>query len=107
MLLFFGLMIIASMTYNTLGEPEMTRDVQITTNGIEMSDPTPNPNYISGVKRTIYEFFVDFLPTGQGLQMWQLKIGNSVRMLLSSIVITILTTLAFHFFSFFFLFKQI
>ena len=25
MLLFFGLMIIASMTYNTLGEPEMTR----------------------------------------------------------------------------------
>ncbi len=93
MLLFFGLMIIASMTYNTLGEPEMTRDVQITTNGIEMSDPTPNPNYISGVKRTIYEFFVDFLPTGQGLQMWQLKIGNSVRMLLSSIVITILTTL--------------
>ena len=46
-------MIIASMTYNTLGEPEMTRDVQITTNGIEMSDPTPNPNYISGVNTPI------------------------------------------------------
>ena len=93
MLLFLGLLVFASITYNALGEPEMTSGVNITTNGIEMSEPAPNPNYVRGAKRMIYEFIVDFLPTGQGLQMWQVKIGNSARMLLSSIAITVLTTL--------------
>lgn len=92
-LLFFGLMFFASMTYNALQEPEMTSGVQLTANGIEMSDPTQNPKYISGIKRTIYEFIVDFLPTGQGLKVWQLEIGNPARMLLSSVFIAFVTTL--------------
>lgn len=95
-LLFFGLLIFASMTYNALNEPEMTSGVQITAGGMEMAEPTPNPNYVSGVTRTIYEFIVDFLPTGQGIQMWQLEIDNAarmVRMLVSSAAITVLTTL--------------
>ena len=95
-LLFLGLLVFASMTDNALNEPEMTSGVQITANGMEMSEPAPNPNYVSGVTRTIYEWIVDFLPTGQGLQMWQLKIGNAarmVRMLVSSVAITVLTTL--------------
>lgn len=95
-LLFLGLLVFASMTYNALSEPEMTSGVQITASGMEMSDPTPNPNYVRGVTRTIYEFIVDFLPTGQGLLMWQLEIGNAaqmVRMLVSSVAITVLTTL--------------
>ena len=95
-LLFLGLLIFASMADNALNEPEMTSGVQITANGMEMSEPAPNPNYVSGVTRTIYEWIVDFLPTGQGLQMWQLKIGNAahmVRMLISSVAITVLTTL--------------
>ena len=95
-LLFLGLLIFASMADNALNEPEMTSGVQITANGMEMSEPAPNPNYVRGVTRTIYEWIVDFLPTGQGLQMWQLKIGNAahmVRMLISSVAITVLTTL--------------
>ena len=96
MLLFLGLLVFASMTYNALNEPEMTSAVQITTNGMEMSEPIPNPNYVSGATRTIYEWIVDFLPTGQGLQMWQLEIGNTahvIRLLVSSVAITVLTTL--------------
>lgn len=92
-LLFLGLIVFASMINNGLSQPEMTSGVQISANGIDMSEPTPNPNYISGVQRTIYEFIVDFLPTGQGLQMSQLKIDHAVRMLISSVVITVLTTL--------------
>ena len=92
-LLFLGLIVFASMINNGLSQPEMTSGVQISANGIDMSKPTPNPNYISGVQRTIYEFTVDFLPTGQGLQMSQLKIDHAVRMLISSVVITVLTTL--------------
>lgn len=92
-LLFLGLIVFASMINNGLSQPEMTSGVQISANGIDMSEPTPNPNYISGVQRTIYEFIVDFLPTGQGLQMSQLKIDHAVRMLVSSVVIIVLTTL--------------
>ena len=96
MLLFLGLLVFASMIYNGLCEPEMAGSVQITANGMEMAEPTPNPNYVSGFTRTVYEFINDFLPTGQGLQMWQLEIGNAaqmVRMLISSAAITVLTTL--------------
>lgn len=96
MVLFLGLLIFASMTYNALSQPEMTSSVQITAGGMQKSEPTPNPNYVSGVTRTIYEYIVDFLPTGQGLQMWQLEIGNAahmIRMLVSSAAITVLTTL--------------
>ena len=93
-LLFLGLLIFASMIYNGLSEPEMTSGVQLTANGLEMAEPTPNPNYISGVTRKIYDFIVDFLPTGQGLKMWQLEISNPIRMLVSSAFITVLTTVS-------------
>ncbi len=92
MLLFLGLLVFSSKIYNALDEPEMTSSVIITANGMEMSEPAPNPNYVRGVTRMIYEFITDFLPAGQGLQMWQLEIRNSVRMLMSSIAITVLTT---------------
>lgn len=91
-LLFLGLLVFASMLYSGLSEPEMTSGVQITAAGMQMGEPTPNPNYVSGVKRKIYEVLVDFLPTGQGLQMWQLEISNFVRMLVSSVSITVFTT---------------
>jgi len=93
LLLFLGLLIFSSMIYNGLSEPEMSSGIEITANGMEMSEPTPNPNYVSGVKREIYDFISDFLPTGQGLKMWQLEISNPVRMLASSIFITLFTTL--------------
>lgn len=91
-LLFLGLLLFASMIYNSLSEPEMTSGVQITENGLGMAEPSPNPDYISGVTREIYDFIVDFLPTGQGLRMWQLEISNPIRMLVSSAFITVLTT---------------
>lgn len=91
-LLFLGLLIFASMIYNRLSEPEMISGVQITANGLEMSEPSPNPNYITGMTRKIFDVIVDFLPTGQGLKMWRLEISNPIRMLVSSVLITVLTT---------------
>lgn len=92
-LLILGLLVFASILYNSLNTPEMTSGIQITADGMEVAEPAPNPAYVSGVTREIYEFLVDFLPTGQGLKMWQLEISNPVRMLVSSAVITLLTTL--------------
>ncbi len=42
------LMVIASVIYNALVEPEITRDVHMTLNGMELGDPMPNPLYVSG-----------------------------------------------------------
>lgn len=53
-----------------------------------VGEPTPNPYYISGIQREIYEFVVDFLPTGQSSSLQNIKIGHPVRMLLSSLGIT-------------------
>ncbi len=91
-LLFIGLLLLASMIYNGLSEPEMVSGVQITQNGLDLTEPAPNPNYVTGMKREIYDFIVDFLPTGQGLRMWQLEIAHPVRMILSSLFITAVTT---------------
>lgn len=91
-LLFLGLLVFTSILYNKLNEPEMVSGVQITANGLEMSDPAPNPAYISGTTRTIYEFIIDFLPTGQGLRMWQLELLHPIRMMISSVFITLFAT---------------
>lgn len=91
-LLFLGLLVFASMIYNGLSEPEMISGVLITQNGLEMAEPSPNPNYITGVKREIYDFIIDFLPTGQGLRLLRLEITHPVRMLVSSLFITVTAT---------------
>lgn len=91
-LLFLGLLVFASVIYNSLSEPETVSGVLITQNGLEMAEPSPNPNYITGVKREIYSFIVDFLPTGQGIRLWRLEITNPVRMLASSLFIAVIST---------------
>lgn len=92
MLLILGLLIFTSMLYNGLGQPETISDVQITSNGMELSEPFPNPNYVSGAMRKVYDFILDFLPTGQGLRMWQLEIIHPIRMIVSSVIIITLTS---------------
>ncbi|MDO5410578.1 MAG: ABC transporter permease subunit [Lachnospiraceae bacterium] len=90
--LFLGVFIFTSMIYNALSQPQMVSGVEITANGMEMSEAAPNPNYISGTMRAVYEFILDFLPTGQGLKMWQVEISNPVRMVASSVFITVTMT---------------
>lgn len=93
LLLVLALIVIASMVYNILCEPEMSSGAHMTLNGIEMSEPKPNPNYVGGTLRKVYEFICDFLPTGQGIRMAQFDIISPVRMLVSSAFIMVLTTL--------------
>lgn len=90
--LFLGLLILASMIYNGLQQPEMVSGIEMTQNGMQMSEQQPNPSYIGGVKRTFYEFMMDFLPTGQGILMWQLEVVNPLRMILSSVLLTVVPT---------------
>lgn len=93
-LLFFGLLLFASLINNSLSQPEMISSISLTVNGMEVGDPVPNPNYLSSTARSVFQFILDFLPTGQGMQMAFLEMGSPLRMLLSSAFITALTTLA-------------
>ena len=92
-LLFLGLMCFAMYLYSRLSEPEMINGLIITQEGMQMGDPSPNPRYLTGIKREIYQFVIDFLPTGQCGQMRELNVLHPVRMMVSSIVIAIVTTL--------------
>ncbi|MCI9112506.1 MAG: ABC transporter permease subunit [Eubacterium sp.] len=87
----FALMLTASIIYKRLAEPEMTQDLlALTIDGVpELSEPRPNPLYVSGNLRKIYEFLMQFLPTGQGILLAQQKITNPVLNIICSIIITV------------------
>ena len=84
LLLALGLLLTASLLYNSLSQPEMTNEIIVTTEGIDMTEPVPNPSYVSGAKREAYMFLMDALPTGQGLLMANLSIERPLRMLAAS-----------------------
>lgn len=81
------LFLISGSFESALHEPEFTTALMMT-DGTQILNTEPNPYYISGIQRTIYDFVVDFLPTGQSSSMQNINIGHPVRMLLSSAGIT-------------------
>lgn len=98
-LIVLALLILASTMYNALFEPEMTNEMQMTINGIEFTEPQPNPLYVGGVRRQIYEFLVQFLPTGQGIlvaceEVTQ-PVMNIIYSALSVIIVNVFGVFAF------------
>ena len=53
----------------------------------------PNPNYLRGTKRAVYEFLYDFLPAGQGFQLARANAPTPDALFpLYSLIITVTTT---------------
>lgn len=52
----------------------------------------PNPSYIRGTRRAVYEFLMDLLPTGQAVQYCQMTISHPWRMELYSCFLILLST---------------
>ena len=93
LLLFFCLLLLGSSIYQALKEPEFVNNIIMTMEeGMQMGDPMPNPNYLTGMKREIYQFLADFLPTGQCVQMFDLNLAHPLRMIICSLSITAATT---------------
>lgn len=64
----FLLLFAAAYLYSTLSAPEMVSDYIISESGeVKQTDPVPNTSYVSGTKREIYEFLMEFLPSGQDI----------------------------------------
>lgn len=92
LLLMLGLLILASVIYNSLCEPELMSGVVMTEEGLQMSDPSPNPSYIGGNLRVAYEFILEVLPTGQGILLANLEAANPLRMSLCSVFLAAAVT---------------
>ncbi|MDE7310410.1 MAG: ABC transporter permease [Eubacterium sp.] len=93
-LLAFMLLVAASVMSQMLKAPEMVNDYIMNADGSiwEKTGLMPNPNYITGTKRIIYQFLFDFLPGGQNLQLAnaaEQKEMNAVLLCVYSAVISI------------------
>lgn len=55
-------------------------------------EATPNPNYISGTKRAVYEFLNDFLPGNQAFMLWEGIAVHLGMMALYSVMIAVIVT---------------
>lgn len=93
LLLFLGLIIGASLIQSQLEAPEFVNDYTLTQSGVEVSEMLPNPRYLSGIKREIYQWIQDFLPGGQALQFALSNPAHPGKMALYSFVIIIITNL--------------
>ena len=71
----------------------MTSGVVITSEGMQMAEPAPNPEYLGGNLRRAYEGLLNFLPTGQGILMANLEVARPLYMLASSALISVGMTL--------------
>lgn len=94
LILFLGLCILAGVIQSKLNAPEFIQAYNMTSNGIELPAPTPNPKYLQPDARKIYQFVFDALPTGQSIQLSEFTVVHPYLLALYSTVISIVTTAA-------------
>ncbi|MDE6887640.1 MAG: ABC transporter permease [Eubacterium sp.] len=68
-LLAFLLLFAAAYLAARLCEPEMVQGYQFVDGVMEVGAMEPNPHYITGMQRSVYQFLLDFLPGGQTYQI--------------------------------------
>lgn len=89
-----ALILMAAFVEEGLQQPEFHSNVMIMTDGVVQvpDDLVPNPAYLTGWKRTAYEYAFDILPTGQALQysgmwaehLWQMPLYSLAFIILST-----------------------
>ena len=78
----FVLLIGATYVHSQLNQPETYATYELTNNGDEpgVSKTVPNPRYLTGAKRTVYEFIYDFVPPCQAVQLANLGVAHPWRL---------------------------
>lgn len=92
LIVFIGLFMLALIIKARLEAPEFISEYNMTPNGIEQSEPLPNPKYLQPAARKVYQLFLDMLPTGQSLQLSALAVPNPFLTMIYSIIISAATT---------------
>ena len=91
-LLAFALLIVSAMVEQYLYAPAFITDYITTENGVrEVVRDIPNPNYLTGTKRAVYQFLHDFLPSGQNLQMSVFSVQKEMHTALLGLYAAVVT----------------
>jgi len=90
----FALIVAGSFFYNRLDEPEMISDMSYSLDGVIMSsEPYPNPLYIGGWLRPVFEALLRILPTGQGILLANNEMTDYLLCAIVSLFVTVITNL--------------
>ena len=88
----FVLLMAASLIAARLDAPEYYSNYVMTEEGPSVTEEMPNPDYLRGTKRLVYETILDILPTGQGIQYASMQAADLWQMPLYSAGIILLST---------------
>ena len=92
LLLSVALLMFSSYMLSALNEPEFQQGMMMTEAGLELSEPMPNPSYVGGMKREVFRFLSDTLPSGQSISVCSYELNRPVFSLASSVVIAVLSS---------------
>ncbi|MDE5588713.1 MAG: ABC transporter permease [Acetatifactor sp.] len=90
----FALLFVSMYILQRLLAPEIIQyGYDVAADGSVIPLERPNPQYLTGTARKVYEFFQDFLPTGQGLQLAEFGyLQHPLQACLCSLFVTAATT---------------
>lgn len=89
----FAFLFVAYYLYMMLSQPEMSEQYHIV-DGQMKFETLKNPHYVTGLKRDIYQFLMEFLPGGQSLLIMEGIVIQPFTMMLYSAVIAVVTNAA-------------
>lgn len=93
------LFVLAAIIKGKLDAPEFIQNYSLTMNGVELSEPEPNPKYLQPEARRVYHFFLELLPSGQSIQVASWDVCHPYLLMLYSAATSAAVTL-FGIFSF-------
>jgi len=89
-LMIVALLVMASMLNSWLEEPPFYDSCVITDSvGSTSTEKVANPHFLTGTKREVVQFFLDFLPTGQAIEICSQSTPHLWQMPLYSLGITL------------------
>ncbi|MFR1872915.1 MAG: ABC transporter permease [Coprococcus sp.] len=91
-LLAFGMMFFATYLINCLSQPEYIEQM-VMKNGQMVTETVKNTHYLTGMKRELYQNLSELLPSGQAMHVAGMTIAHPVRMMVYSLVMTVVTTI--------------
>lgn len=86
-----GLIIFSAQIDNTLKQPEFLSDIYIVDGSLVQENETPNPKYITGNLRSVYEYILDLSPTGQSFKIAWLEIVAWILCSILTMIIILMT----------------
>ena len=89
LLVFGGLLIIGMTIAARLDAPEFHQGYIMGANGLEQAPPTPNPKYLQPDERKVWQFFFDFVPAGQSMQLITFSVLHPLALMLYSMLIDV------------------